>query len=318
MRLISCLILATALQIPAAVFAQQITIAGWVDHVDAANSTITIRTLANPRTIAVAPSALVRINGVAARLDQLSANSDVTIIAEKDPNGVLRATQVNVTRTSRGSPAAAPPGSIIQGTLVGLNIPMNTILVRTPAGDVNVSLGTAPIIVNRVRGSSRDLRIGQSVQVERTLPTEGSTDFVTQLVRIMPPAAGGPTGMAGAAAAGGRPGPTRTGAAGPGVVDRGTLLTQTRGYRGYMAYSSHRYRSHLRGRRASRYNTRYHRRHRRASSRMHRISSHRTSRATVARMGAAGAAGTRRSGSTSGVIGSAASGRYSSGTMGTR
>src|SRR4051812_18605875 len=96
MRHIQSLALAAALQVPAIVSAQQIAVSGWVNRIDAANSAITIRTLANPRTIQVAPNAVVLVNGVVSRLDQIPANSEITLTTQKGPTGVLTATQVTV------------------------------------------------------------------------------------------------------------------------------------------------------------------------------------------------------------------------------
>jgi hypothetical protein len=70
-----------------------------------------------------------------------------------------------------------------------MNIPANQITLRTQAGDFTVPMGTAPILINGKRGTTRHLRVGQLIHVERTLPTEGSTDYVTQFVRIMGSAA---------------------------------------------------------------------------------------------------------------------------------
>src|SRR5262249_319044 len=161
--------LAALLQVPAVVSAQQIPVAGWVNQVDTANSTITIRTLANPRTIQVAPNAVILVNGVVTRLDQIPANSAITITTEKGPTGVLTAAQVNVTTAGPQPSAAAPPGSTVLGTLVGVNIPDNAVTVRTISGDHVIPLGTAPIFVNGIRGSIRNFRLGQTIQIQRTL-----------------------------------------------------------------------------------------------------------------------------------------------------
>jgi hypothetical protein len=285
MRLIPCFALAAALLLPSAVYAQQITIAGWVDRVDPASATLTIRTLANPRTIPVAPNAAIRINGTVARLEQLPFNSPVSIIAEKDANGVLHATQISV-RTSGGQPsAAAPPGAVVRGRLVGINLPAGTITLRTPSGDYPVPLGTAPIYVNGTVGSSRDLRLGETVQVDRSQPTPASTDFVTQAVRIVTPGgqstgrtagpggsragSAGPNGGAGArtqrAVTGSARGTAVTApldtATGAGVVDRGRPITRTRGYIG--TYRARRSRSLTHSRRTV-YRSRRHRTRRRA------------------------------------------------------
>jgi hypothetical protein len=185
MRLTACLIIAAALQVPAAVVAQQITIAGWVDRVDTQNSTVTIRTLSNPRTIQVAPDAVIRVDGQVRRLDQLPINSRISIIAQQGPNDVLRATQLT-SESATGQPAAGyPPGSQVTGRLVEMDIPSNQITLRTQSGDFTVPLGTAPLLRNGTPITVRDLQIGQWIQVERTLPTEGSTEYVTQTVRVL-------------------------------------------------------------------------------------------------------------------------------------
>src|SRR5437879_3697594 len=162
MRYIHTVVLAAALQIPAAVLAQQVSVGGWVNGVDTANSTITIRTLANPRTVQVAPNAVIRVNGHTARLDQIPANSEASITTERGPTGVLTATQISVGSSGPQPSAAAPPGSVVQGFLVGMNIPNNTLTLRTTSGDHVYSLGTAPILVNGVRGSIRNFRLGQT------------------------------------------------------------------------------------------------------------------------------------------------------------
>lgn len=188
MRYIQSLALAVALQVPAIVSAQQISVGGWVNRVDTANSTITIRTLANPRTVQVAPNAVIRVNGVISRLDQIPANSAITLTTEKGPTGVLTATQITVNSSGPQPSAAAPAGSTVQGTLVGVNIPDNAVTVRTVSGDHVVPLGTAPIMINGARGSIRNFRVGQNILIQRSLPTEASTDFVTQMVRVTAPA----------------------------------------------------------------------------------------------------------------------------------
>jgi hypothetical protein len=246
MRFMPCIALALVLLLPSAVSAQQISLAGWVDRVDAANATLTIRTLDMPRTLQVAPNAAIRINGVVSRLDQLPFNSPVSIIAEKDANGVLHVTQISAQTTGRQPAAAAPPGAIVRGTLVGIDIPQGRVTVRTPAGDYPVALGTASIYVNGAVGSSRDLRLGQMVEIDRIQPTPASSDFVTQAVRVLPP--GGAAVTSGAAAARSRTaatgaraptsGTAGTRAASPaidhltgaGTVDRGYVRTRTRAY----------------------------------------------------------------------------------------
>lgn len=193
MRWIPCVAVAATLPIPAVVLAQPVTVGGWVDRVDTTNSTITIRTQANPRTIQIAPNVTVRLNNAAIRLDQIPADGEVSIIAERGPTGVLQATQINVRSTGRQPAAVAPAGSFVRGTLVGINVPNNTITVRTASGDFNVPLGTAPIVRNGVRASTRDLQTGQAVQVERNLPTTASTQYVTQMVSILPEVASRPS-----------------------------------------------------------------------------------------------------------------------------
>ena len=108
MRLASCLILAAALLLPAAVEAQSINIAGWVQRVDVGNDTITIRTLDNPRTVPVAPNAVIRVNGVVSTLERLPFNSSITVTAEKGPDGVVRATAISARSVTPQPPAAAP------------------------------------------------------------------------------------------------------------------------------------------------------------------------------------------------------------------
>jgi hypothetical protein len=263
MRPILYFVLAAALQVPTALYAQQVTVGGWVDRVDPASGTLTLRTFGNPRTIQIAPNATVRLNGVVVRLDQLPRDSDVTVIAEKGQDGALHAVQINA-RGAAGSPAASyPAGSVITGRLVGINIPSNQITVRTTTGDFAVPLAEAPIMVNGARGSSRDLRLGQAIQVERALPTAGSTEYVTQMIRVLPASV---RGAASPAAGQVRAGAAATGA---GVVERGTSIaasrswaavrSRTRGYR--RTYRSHRASSRHRARRMrsrARHGTRRH------------------------------------------------------------
>jgi hypothetical protein len=117
-------------------------------------------------------------------------------------------------------------GSLVRGTLVGMDIPNNSITLRTSSGDHTVPLGTAPIYVNGVRGSTRNLRVGQVIQVERTLPTEASQTYVTQMVRVLPAqSVNAQTGAAGSSAVRSRTrargAPTaRSGTAGPSAVPR--------------------------------------------------------------------------------------------------
>jgi hypothetical protein len=186
MRFITCLVAAVALQLPAAVYAQHVSVGGWVNSVDTAGSTITIRTLGNPRTIQLAPNVVIHVNGVVSRLDQIPANGAVSITAERGPTGVLTATQISVRSSGPQPSAAAPPGSVVQGALVGMNVAGNSVTVRTTSGDHVVSLGTAPIMVNGKRGSIRNLALGQTIQVRRNLPTPASTDFITQAVWVLP------------------------------------------------------------------------------------------------------------------------------------
>jgi hypothetical protein len=194
MRVITGLTLAAALQWPAAVVAQQITIAGWVDKVDTENSTVTIRTFTNPRTIRVAPDAVIRVNGEAQPLSHLPINSRISIIAREGPGGILRATQI----TARGEgPSAAeyPPGSTVMGRLVAKNIPENEITLRTQSGNFSVPLGHAPILRNGERIAIQELQIGQLIQVQRALPTPASTDYVTREVRVLQPSRAARPGM---------------------------------------------------------------------------------------------------------------------------
>jgi len=85
-----------------------VTVGGWVNGIDNTGSSITIRTLANPRTVQLSPNVVVRINGVVSRLDQIPANSAVSITAERGPTGVLTATRISVS-TSGPQPSAAAP-----------------------------------------------------------------------------------------------------------------------------------------------------------------------------------------------------------------
>jgi hypothetical protein len=229
MRPLLYLSLAAALQVPTALYAQQVTVAGWLDRIDAANGTLTLRTFGNPRTIQVAPNATVRINGAAARIEQLPLDSQISVIAEKGPDGMLHAVQISARGTIGSPTAGSPAGSVISGRLVGLNLPMNQITVRTSTGDFAVPLGTAPIIINGAGGSTRGLRLGQTVRIERALPTEGSTEYVTQAVHVTAAPVTGAARAVGAAATG------------AGIVDRGTPIagsrsgavvrSSTRGYR---------------------------------------------------------------------------------------
>jgi len=101
---------------------------------------------------------------------------------------VLHATEIDARATTPAPPAAAPPGSYVHGTLVAVDLPNNTITVRTRAGDIVVPLGTAPIYVNGAPSTIRVLKPGEVVEVERTLPTPASTQYVTRVVRVMAPA----------------------------------------------------------------------------------------------------------------------------------
>lgn len=267
MRLVSCVSLAAALLIPSAAYAQHITVAGWVQRVDAANAAITIRTLATPRTIPVAPNAVIRLNGALSGLNRLPINASVSIVAEKGPDGVLRATQISAESMTREPAAAAPPGAVVRGRIVGIDIPDNTITVRTTAGDYPVPLGTASIYVNGARGSTRDLRMGQTVEVDRSLPTPASTDYVTQTVRVLPAnSAGSRNGTSRAGRATGAS--AATGATGAGLVDRGNLLpgtrhpvvTRTRAYTSTYHRTGTRHTAHAR--RTSTRSRRYRSRHR--------------------------------------------------------
>lgn len=270
MRYTAGVSLAAALVLAGAVWAQQVSIAGWVDRVDPATASITIRTLAAPRTIEVAPNAIIEINGRVGRLEQLPFNSRVSIVAEKDANGVIHATRITVQAAGRQPSAAAPPGAIVRGALTGINVPGNSITVRTPSGDYPVPLGTASIYVNGTLGSNRDLRLGQQVEVDRAHPTPASTDYVTQSVRVL--AAGRSTttdGTSSSAAAGaytsrgrtrasmGAPASSSTGhLTGAGTVDQGYVRTRARAYKGtyraqrsYTRHSARRSRARMRHRR---------------------------------------------------------------------
>src|SRR5207249_7441135 len=94
MRPLLYLVLAAALQVPTALYAQQVTVGGWIDRVDPARGTLTLRTFGNPRTIQIAPNAVVRLNGMVVRLDQLPRDSNVSVIAEKGQDGMLHAVTI--------------------------------------------------------------------------------------------------------------------------------------------------------------------------------------------------------------------------------
>jgi hypothetical protein len=252
MRPILSCILAAALQLPIALYAAPVMVGGWVDRVDGAGATLTVRTFGNPRTIQIEPNAVVRLNGKPVQFDQLPRDSQVTITAEKGPDGTLHAVQIDARGTAE-STASYPTNNTITGRLVALNIPENRMTVRTATGDFLVPLGEAPILVNGTRGSSRNLQPGQMVQVDRTLPTEASADYVTNSVRIMPVAAAAGTGAA-AKVSSTKPTSART-----------AVRSRTRGYRRSYTrtrytrkqYSRTRYRS-----RQVRRRTRYRYRHR--------------------------------------------------------
>lgn len=186
MRHTVCIALVIALFIPAAALAQEVTVGGWVDRVDTATSTVTLRTLSGKRTIEVAPNAVISGNGAATRLNQIPIGSRIWITAQSGPQGVLRATRIRVQGAGRSTAAAYPAGSVVTGRLVGINIPENQVTLRTSAGDFSLPLGSAPIVRNGRVVTTRDLRVGQQIQVVRSLPTTASTDYITQSVHIMP------------------------------------------------------------------------------------------------------------------------------------
>lgn len=187
MRWITCLGVAAALQLPAAVMAQQAVVSGWVESVDNQANTLTIRGTGNPRTIQVAPDAVIRVNGQAARLDQLPRDGQISVMAQKLPSGVLQATEINVRSTATPRSAAYPAGSVVDGQLVRIDIPANQITLRTNSGNFVVSLGSAPITWSGRRVSTRYLQLGQQLRVMRSVPTGGATDYVTQSIYILRP-----------------------------------------------------------------------------------------------------------------------------------
>jgi len=168
--------------------AQQAVVSGWVDSVDMQATTLTIRGTGNPRTIQVAPDAVIRVNGQAVRLDQLPVDGQVSVIAQKLPNGVLQATEINVRSSAAPRPAAYPAGSIVDGQLVRIDIPAKQISLRTNSVNFSISLGSAPITWNGRRVSSRYLQLGQQLRVLRAVPTAGAPDYVTQAIYILRPA----------------------------------------------------------------------------------------------------------------------------------
>jgi len=176
------------LQVPAAVMAQQAVVSGWVDSVDNQANTLTIRGSGNPRTIQVAPDAVIRVNGQTTRLDQLPRDGQITVMAQKLPSGVLQATEINVRLPATPRAAAYPAGSVVDGQLVRIDVPANQITMRTSSGNFMVPLGSAPITWSGRRVSTRYLQLGQQLRVMRSIPTGGATDYVTQSIYILRPA----------------------------------------------------------------------------------------------------------------------------------
>jgi hypothetical protein len=295
MRYLFSLIAAAGLLLPGAALAQRVNLGGWVGRVDTANSTITVRTLGNPRTLPVAPNAVIRLNGAPSRLDQLPLNSSINIVAEPNPNGVLQVTQIVAGTDIRQPAASAPPGAIVRGTLVGVNIPDNTVSLQTESGIHVYSLGNAPIMVNGVTGSIRNLQLGEMIQLDRSLPTAASTDYVTQMVHVLP-AARRPI------ASPARPAYSRTGTRRPiarravrsasgtmtGTTAAGTMVGS---YAGKVVHGTIRsrtlaYRSHYASRHSTRRHRRHYRRHRRRMVHRSRARSHRRRRHMASSMSA--------------------------------
>jgi hypothetical protein len=178
-------------------FAVEVTLRGPVGAVNPRAATLTLNTQPNARTIAVAPTAAITINGKAARLEEIPTGGEAIVIADKDTAGTLRATQITVSRSTPAAPAASP---LLEGSVVGIDPAAGTLTVRTAATDLQVVAGTAPVMIGDQRVPLARIRVGDTVRVRRTLPP-GGTDAVTDMIWITT-APGGP----GAATPGTSPG----------------------------------------------------------------------------------------------------------------
>jgi hypothetical protein len=180
-------------------FAVEVTLRGIVGAVNPTAATLTLNGQSNGRRITVAPTATITVNGKAARLNEIPAGSEAIIIADKDAGGNLLATQITVSRSGAGAPAANP---LIEGTVVGIDPAAGTLTVRTAATDQRIVVGTAPVLMGNQRVPLVRVRIGDTVRVRRTIPP-GGTEYITDRVWITSaPGGEGASGSAPGASAG--------------------------------------------------------------------------------------------------------------------
>jgi len=251
----------------ATVWAQEVVLQGWVRKIDPVNSRITLRTTGNPRVVPVASSAVVLIDGKVGKLEDIPLESEVHITAIRQGQGEPQATRIEVISPTPLPSAASPPGAIVRGTVVGLDPAQNAILVHTLSGDVRVDLGTASIFSNSRQTSLRAINIGDTVEVQRTIPTDAGSNYVTRVVTVLHHAAGTTTGTAPAAAFG-----RMQGQPAPAAIT--TVVTMHRTPTSYTESRTVRTRTSYRTSRVAGYRSRY--QARRAHYRRHRI--HRAAR----------------------------------------
>lgn len=185
--------LVLGLGIPA--HAQRVSTTGFVDRIDAANGVLTLR---SQRQLMINPDAELTINGRPGMLGDIQYNAEVSVLSWRDRGGVLHADVVRVTQTevsprvARREPALAPrsaavsPGTVITGRVAGIIPTTGTLILRTPTGFRNVSLGTAPIMLNGRAVTLFDLAMGDRVQVQHQYPTGGLAPLPSVAVVLTP------------------------------------------------------------------------------------------------------------------------------------
>jgi hypothetical protein len=147
---------------------------GYVQRVDPASGTITLRKSTGQQTILVVPEAKLTIDGRKGLLNDIMYNARAEILAWRDPFHALRADEVKILQPRDPTwPASSGPGMLVQGEVVGLISELGTLIIKTPVGNRNVAIGTAPVLLNGRPATLLDLAVGDRVQVQHTIPPGG-------------------------------------------------------------------------------------------------------------------------------------------------
>ena len=155
--------------------AQQVVTRGVVDSINPITGQLRLRKITGAyQDIQVAPNAEVRVGGRTATLEQVPMSADADVLVWRDPGGGLHAQRI-VIRGPRSLAGTAIPAAsaAIEGEVLGIQPLTSTIALRTTNGVRNVSLGTAPVMMNCRQITPFDLAIGDRVRISMLPPQPG-------------------------------------------------------------------------------------------------------------------------------------------------